>query len=126
MHNRGYHAFVDIFLSHSTEKFRRGTLLCFKKFLVSKTFIDKKGGGRECHNFPSKICCPAVPKNFVGEPFCVLAKSWYGKNLWIRGVEGGGVTIRNRKNIWHDRDSSRDLPLQNHVVLTPLLSFIFE
>ena len=28
------------------------------------------------------------------------------KILWIRRVEGGGFTIRNRKNICHDRDSN--------------------
>ena len=35
---------VNIVLSHSTERLRRGTLLCFTKFLVSKKFMDKKGG----------------------------------------------------------------------------------
>ena len=34
---------VEKFLSHSTEKLRRGTLLCFTKFLVSKKFMDKRG-----------------------------------------------------------------------------------
>ena len=65
------------------------------------------GGGRECHSFPSKICCLTVPKNFVGEPFCVSENSWYRKDLWIRGVEGESATIRNRKNIWHDSDSNQ-------------------
>ena len=32
----------------------------------------------------------------------------------------------NHKNIWHDRDSNPDLLFENPVVLTPLLSFIFE
>ena len=31
-------------LSHSSEEFRRGTLLCSKKFQVSKYFRDKSGG----------------------------------------------------------------------------------
>ena len=31
-------------LSHSSEEFRRGTLLCSKKILVSKYFRDKSGG----------------------------------------------------------------------------------
>ena len=30
---------------HSAEKFRRGTLLCFRKFLLSKDVRDKRGGG---------------------------------------------------------------------------------
>ena len=35
--------FVAIVLSHSTESFRRGTLLCFRKFGVSKNFMPKRG-----------------------------------------------------------------------------------
>ena len=34
---------VEIFLSHSTEKFRWGTLRCFRKFRVSQIFMHKKG-----------------------------------------------------------------------------------
>ena len=34
--------FRQIVFSHSTETFRRGILLCFKKFLVSKKFMDKR------------------------------------------------------------------------------------
>ena len=37
---------VKNFLSHSAEKVRRGTLLCFTKFMVSKKFMDRRGGGR--------------------------------------------------------------------------------
>ena len=44
-------------------------MLCFRKFLVAKKFMDKKGG--EYHNFPSEYFCLTVPKNFVGEPFSV-------------------------------------------------------
>ena len=39
---------IENLLSHSTEKNRRETLLCFTKFLVSKNFMDEgEGGGRE-------------------------------------------------------------------------------
>ena len=34
---------VKNFLSHSTEKFRWGTLRCFRKFRVSQNFMHKKG-----------------------------------------------------------------------------------
>ena len=44
-------------------------MLCFRKFLVAKKFMDKKWG--EYQNFPSKTFCLTVPKNFVGEPFSV-------------------------------------------------------
>ena len=61
-----------------------GTLLYFKEsqhakklmhkggiMILPKNNMDKKVRGRECHNFPSKNCCLTVPKNFVGELFCV-------------------------------------------------------
>ena len=35
---------IENLLSHSIKKFRRGTVLCFTKFLVSKKFMDKRGG----------------------------------------------------------------------------------
>ena len=35
------------FLSHSTEKFRVGTFLCFTKVLVSKNFMDQRLGMKE-------------------------------------------------------------------------------
>ena len=37
---------VEKFLSHSTEKLRWGTLLCFRKFLISKNVKDKGGVSR--------------------------------------------------------------------------------
>ena len=71
---------VKNLLSHGAEKIRRGTLLCFRKFLVSINFMEKRWGrGRQLS--PSKICCLTVPKNFVGENFCVSEKFWYRKSL---------------------------------------------
>ena len=37
---------VEKFSSHSAEKFRRGTRLCFRKFRVSKNFMPKRGISR--------------------------------------------------------------------------------
>ena len=34
-----------------------------------------------------------MPKNFVGEPFCVSKRFWYRKNLWIGGEVGRSITI---------------------------------
>ena len=65
--------------------------------------MDRRWG---YHFFPLNFFCLIVPKNFVGESFRVSENSWYRKILWIRGVEGGGVTIRKRKNICHDRESN--------------------
>ena len=61
--------FRRIFLSHSTERFRRVTLLCcFRKFLVAKKFMDKRG---DIQDFRSKISCLTVPKTSVGQPYRV-------------------------------------------------------
>ena len=58
-----------IFLSHSAEKIRRGTLLC----CVSENFWWPKSlwirGRGEYQDFPSKIFRLTVPKKFVGESF---------------------------------------------------------
>ena len=35
---------VESLLPHSTKKLRRGTLLCFTNFVVSKKFMDRRGG----------------------------------------------------------------------------------
>ena len=107
---------VEIFMSHSAEKFCKGILLFLGKFLVSKSFMDEKGGitffrrkflvsqcrkiswaslrcfrkfgvsknfmhNRGYQNFPPKIFCLTVPKNFVKEPFSVslisgIKKCW--------------------------------------------------
>ena len=80
---------IENLLSHSTEKLRRGTLLCSRKILVSKNVRDKRGG--ESHNFPSKFFRLIVPKIFVGESFSVSL---------ISGIENfyaseGYVTIFN-------------------------------
>ena len=84
---------VKIFLSHSAEKFRRGTLLCcFRNFPVAKKFMDKRGWG-EYQNFPSKIFCLTVPKIFVGEPLSVSL---------ISGTKNG----INRKNYCQGSDSN--------------------
>ena len=45
MHKRGMPRFsVENFSSHSTGKLRRGTILCFRNFLVSNKLMDKRGG----------------------------------------------------------------------------------
>ena len=48
--------YVESFLSQRAEKFRRGTrnpsVLCFRKFLLAKIFMDNKG---EYHKLPSEI-----------------------------------------------------------------------
>ena len=56
--------------------------------------MDKRGGGgREYEDFPSKIFCLTVPKNFVGEPFSVSLISDIEKFYASEGY----VTIFRRK-----------------------------
>ena len=43
LYAKGYHDFPLKNFRLTTEKLRRGTLLCFIKFLVSKKFMDKRG-----------------------------------------------------------------------------------
>ena len=74
--------FVQKFLSHSADKIRRRTLLCFERILVSKIFMHRRGGLRFCRNFLSHR---TETKSFVKEPFCFREIFWYRKNLWIRG-----------------------------------------
>ena len=51
--------------------------------------MDKRvgGGGREYHNFLSKIFCLTVPKTFVGEPFSVALISgiekFYASEVYV-------------------------------------------
>ena len=60
---------VKNFFPHNAETFRGGTLLCFRKFLVSRKVRNRRR--RRYHNFPSNVLCLTVPNRFVGEPFSV-------------------------------------------------------
>ena len=62
-------------------------MLCCRKFLVAKKFMDKREG--EVLRFPSKIFCLTVPKNAVGEPFSLSLLSGIEK-FSMRGWGGGG------------------------------------
>ena len=76
---------VEKFLSHSAEKFRRGTFLCFIKYLVSKNVRDKRGGGY--HDFRSNFFCLTVPKISVRESFTIALISGIGKVSMRRGYQ---------------------------------------
>ena len=56
---------VENFLSHSAEKFRRGTLQCVTNFGYRNILCFRE----LCHDFVSKFFCLTVSKNFVEEPF---------------------------------------------------------
>ena len=46
-------------------------MLCFRKFLVSKKFMEKRGKGGGSVTIFGHFFCLTVPKNFVGQPFRV-------------------------------------------------------
>ena len=73
---------VGNFLSHSAEKHRGGTLLCFRKFGASKKKLRIIGG---YYDFASKIFSFTVPKKFVGGPLC-FRNVLVSKNFSIIGV----------------------------------------
>ena len=43
----------------------------FTKFMVSKNLMDKMGGAKDYHDFPSKILCLSISKIFTGIFFSV-------------------------------------------------------
>ena len=63
---------VEKYLSHSAENFRGWRESFSVSFILG---IDKVwtrgGGGRQYQDFPSKIFCLTVPKDFLREPFRV-------------------------------------------------------
>ena len=63
LHKMVYHDFVENWFSHSTEKFRRGTLLLSEKFFYrKKIFMDGNGISR----FSLKIFCLSFEKSRRG------------------------------------------------------------
>ena len=99
-----------IFLSHSSETFRRGTRLCFRKFLltrgegVSQFFVD---------NFLSQSAetfrrgtLPGFRKILVSEIF-----------VHKRGVSRFSIVLIKLKNVAKGWGSNPYLPLQNFVML---------
>ena len=86
---------LEDLLSHSTEKLRMGNL-CFRKFLVSKIVKDKRERGGGHHDFPSKICCLTIPKNFVGET-CVSERFSYRKI--VKDKRERGASRRSIENL---------------------------
>ena len=98
----GITIFCQIVLSHSTEKFRRGTLPCLTKFLVSKKKLWIRGGGggeggrREYHNFLSKFFCLSAEK-FRRNPFVLCFRNFPVAKKFMDKWGGGSIRIFRRK-----------------------------
>ena len=88
MHKKGISLnSVEKSLSHSADKIRRRTFLCFESILVSKSFKQRRGkASRFCRNF----FYLTGPKKLRQGTILCFRKFLVGKNiLWIRG---GGVS----------------------------------
>ena len=92
MHKKGISLnSVEKSLSHSADKIRRRTLLCFERILVSKIFKQRRG---KLHGFVENFYLTGPKKLRQGTILC-FRKFLVGKNiLWIRG--GGVIAIFRR------------------------------
>ena len=105
---------VKNLLSHSTEKLRQGTFLCFRKFQVRKKFMHKRGISRFS---VEKLLSQSTEKPLRGALLCFrnfrVSKSFMHKM--------GVITICRPNNLFKNTakgwDSNPYLPLQNLVVL---------
>ena len=86
MHKRGLSRFSVESFCLSAEKFRRGTLLYFRKILVSKNVRDKRGGGY--HDFLSKIFWSHSTEKLRWGSLLCFRKVLVSKN--VRDKRGGG------------------------------------
>ena len=71
------------FMPRGIKIFRRGTLLCCRKFLVSKNVRDKRGGGY--NDFPSKMFLSHRTESFRRGTFLCFRKFQVSKILCVRG-----------------------------------------
>ena len=85
-----YHDFPSEFLSHCIEIFHWRTLWCFRKILLSKIFMHRRGASRFCRNFLSHM---TETRSFVKEPFCFPEIFWYRKKFMDKR---GHITISSR------------------------------
>ena len=80
---------VGKILSHSAEKFRRGTLLCFRKFLETNNVRDKRVGGYQDFRVSRrKIVLSHTAENFRRGTLLCFTKFLVTKKIMDR--RGGG------------------------------------
>ena len=85
-------------------------MLCFRKFLVAKKFMDKRG---DYHDFQSKIYCLTLPKNFVEEPFCAVFQKISVAKKFMDKKEGSIKIFRRKFSV----SQCRKIPYGNPSVL---------
>ena len=83
---------VEKILSHCTKIIHRRTIWCFRKVLLSKKFMHRKGGGH--HGFVEYFLSHRTEtKSFVKEIFCFPENFWYRKKFMDKR---GHITIFSR------------------------------
>ena len=83
-------------LSHSTEEHRKGTILCFTKFLFCRNFLDKMGGAGErevVSQFSVKSFSLTVAEKVVEEPFNVSLVS--GSEMFLLRMVMPRFSVKN-------------------------------
>ena len=87
---------VEIFVSHSAEKVRKGILLFLflRKFPVSKSFMDERGGG--VSRFSVENFWSHNAEKFRGHPFNVWENLGYRKIF----MHNTGYHIFSVENFW--------------------------
>ena len=98
---------VENFLSHSAEKIRKGALLCFRKFLLSKNVKDKRGGGVVSRLSLEIVLSHSTKKIRRGTLWC-FRKFWVSKNVMHK--RGRGITILRRNFLSQCRNISLGNP----------------
>ena len=91
-----YHVNLSFFLSHSTEKLRRGSFLFHKKFLVSKYSMDRRLGLKEggVSRSSVKIFLSHSTEKLRSGTFLFFTNILLSKNFMAKGwaMRQGGVS----------------------------------
>ena len=87
---------IGNFLSHSAEKLRGGTFLCFRKFLVSKNFMDKNGGREGVSQFSIENLLSHSTEKFRRGTLLCFGKFLVSKRSMDR--RGGGRECHDSKS----------------------------
>ena len=84
----------EILLSHSTEKLRRGTFLCFTMFLVSEKLIYKRGRSEDLSRYSVNFFLSHSTEKFHRETFLLYTKFSVSKCIMDKRweVKEGGVS----------------------------------
>ena len=84
----GCHDFPSQLFFLSTKSFRRGTSLCFRKFMVSKYFMPQTG----ISEFSGEILLPHSTNKFRKGTLLSSTRSLVSKKFMDKGWGGTGVT----------------------------------